>query len=90
MADRDGNGLIEIDSLINLHNMRYNLEGTSYKTGTASPATSIADGRHRRRRLRDAARPRHLFGDLKLNDCPPAPGGNRNGGDEGNGSKKTV
>ena len=32
IADSDGDGLIEIDSLLMLHNMRYNLAGTSYKT----------------------------------------------------------
>ena len=31
-ADVDGNGLIEIYNLLDLHNMRYNLAGTSYKT----------------------------------------------------------
>ena len=31
-VDLDGNGLIEIYSLFDLDNMRYNLEGTSYKT----------------------------------------------------------
>ena len=31
-VDDDGNGLIEIDSLEKLHNIRYNLIGTSYKT----------------------------------------------------------
>ena len=36
MADRDGNGLIEIDSLLMLHNMRHNLEGTSYKASADS------------------------------------------------------
>ena len=35
-ADRDENGLIEIDSLLMLHNMRHDLAGTSYKTSTAS------------------------------------------------------
>ena len=35
-ADRDGDGLIEIDSLLMLHNMRHNLEGTSYKTSASS------------------------------------------------------
>ena len=35
-ADRDGNGLIEIDSLLMLHNMRYNLAGVGYKTSTSS------------------------------------------------------
>ena len=32
IADVDGNGLIEIDSLLKLHNMRYDLAGVSYKT----------------------------------------------------------
>ena len=31
-VDSDHDGLIEIDSLLMLHNMRYNLAGTSYKT----------------------------------------------------------
>ena len=35
-ADRDGDGLIEIDSLLMLHNMRHNLTGTSYKTSASS------------------------------------------------------
>ena len=39
-ADRDSNGLIEIDSLLMLHNMRYNLAGTSYKTSTNSVGDS--------------------------------------------------
>ena len=39
-ADRDGNGLIEIDGLLMLHNMRHNLAGTSYKTSTASVGDS--------------------------------------------------
>ena len=40
LADRDGNGLIEIDDLGMLHNMRYNLAGTGYKTSTASVGDS--------------------------------------------------
>ena len=40
VVDRDGNGLIEIDSLLMLHNMRHNLAGTSYKTSTASVGNS--------------------------------------------------
>ena len=39
-ADRDGNGLIEIYSLINLHSMRYNLAGTSYKSSAESAGNS--------------------------------------------------
>ena len=39
-ADVDGNGLIEIYNLLDLHNMRYDLAGTSYKTGTASVGNS--------------------------------------------------
>ena len=39
-ADADGNGLIEIYSLLDLHNMRYDLAGTSYKTNTASVGNS--------------------------------------------------
>ena len=34
-VDRDGNGLIELYTLTQLHNMRYNLSGSSYKTSTA-------------------------------------------------------
>ena len=40
MADRDGNGLIEIDSLLMLHNMRHNLAGTSYKASADSAGNS--------------------------------------------------
>ena len=36
VADSDGNGLIEIDSLLRLHNMRHNLAGTSYRTSATS------------------------------------------------------
>ena len=39
-ADADRNGLIEIYSLLDLHNMRYDLAGTSYKTSTASVGNS--------------------------------------------------
>ena len=39
-ADRDGDGLIEIDNLTMLHNVRYNLAGTSYKTSTTSVGNS--------------------------------------------------
>ena len=39
-ADNDGDGLIEIYSLIDLHNMRHNLAGTSYSTSTASVGSS--------------------------------------------------
>ncbi len=39
-ADRDGDGLIELYSLTDLHNMRYDLAGTSYSTGTASAGDS--------------------------------------------------
>ena len=34
-ADNDGDGLIEITNAAELYNIRYNLEGTSYKTGGA-------------------------------------------------------
>ena len=37
-ADGDGDGLIDIDSLTRLHNMRHNLAGTSYR------ASATADG----------------------------------------------
>ena len=39
-VDQDGNGLIEIDSLTMLHNMRYNLAGTSYKESASAPAAA--------------------------------------------------
>jgi len=42
IADIDGDGLIEIDTLTMLHNMRYNLAGTSYKT--SADATGITFG----------------------------------------------
>ena len=41
IADADGNGLIEIDSLTMLHNMRHNLAGTSYRTSAGSPGSSL-------------------------------------------------
>ena len=40
-ADIDSNGLIEIDSLTQLHNMRYNLKGTSYKTDSSDIGSTI-------------------------------------------------
>ena len=40
LIDADGNGLIEIYSLLYLHNMRYNLAGTSYRTGAVSVGNS--------------------------------------------------
>ena len=39
-VDLDNDGLIEISSLTGLHNMRYDLAGTSYKTSTASVGNS--------------------------------------------------
>ena len=39
-ADADGNGLIEIRDLTMLHNMRYNLAGTSYQSGTIATANN--------------------------------------------------
>ena len=39
-ADDDGNGLIEIYNLMDLHNMRHNLAGTSYKTGADAAGDS--------------------------------------------------
>ena len=41
VVDRDGDGLIEIDSLLILHNMRHNLAGTSYKASAASVGNSF-------------------------------------------------
>ena len=43
-ADVDGNGLIEIYSLADLDNMRYNLAGTSYKTGTSTVSVGSSSG----------------------------------------------
>ena len=43
-ADRDSNGLIEIDSLLMLHNMRYNLSGTSYKTTSTETVMGNSSG----------------------------------------------
>ena len=40
-VDRDGDGLIEIDSLLMLHNMRHNLAGTSYKASAESVGNSF-------------------------------------------------
>ena len=40
-VDRDGNGLIEINDLTELHNMRHNLAGTSYKSGAAAVDNSL-------------------------------------------------
>ena len=39
-VDHDGNGLIEIDSLTMLHNMRHNLAGTSYKESADAPSAA--------------------------------------------------
>ena len=39
-ADNNGDGLIEIYSLAELHNMRYDLAGTSYKSGAAAVGNS--------------------------------------------------
>ena len=44
-ADADGNGLIEISTLAELNNVRYNLAGTSYRAGPgATPNTSGCPG----------------------------------------------
>ena len=40
-VDRNDNGLIEIDSLLDLHNMRHNLAGTSYKASATSEGNSF-------------------------------------------------
>ncbi len=42
-ADSDGDGLIEIHNLTELHNIRYNLAGTSYKT-SATQTTGNSNG----------------------------------------------
>ena len=41
LADRDGDGLIEVDSLTKLHNMRHNLAGTSYKSSATSVGNTL-------------------------------------------------
>ena len=40
-VDRDGNGLIELYTLTQLHNMRYNLSGSSYKTSAADTGSAL-------------------------------------------------
>ena len=40
-VDRDANGLIELYTLTQLHNMRYNLNGDSYKTSTADTGSTV-------------------------------------------------
>ena len=40
-VDCDGDGLIEINSLTKLHNMRYNLDATSYKTSDSDTGVTI-------------------------------------------------
>ena len=39
-VDHDGNGLIDIDSLMMLHNMRHNLTGTSYRESADAPGAA--------------------------------------------------
>ena len=39
-VDKDGNGLIEINSIEDLNNIRYNLAGTSWKTSQTDPGKS--------------------------------------------------
>ena len=39
-VDRNGNGLIEISTLTQLHNIRYNLKGTSYKTDDSDASST--------------------------------------------------
>ena len=43
-VDVDDDGLIEIYSLLDLHNMRYNLAGTSYKTTDTTGVAGNSDG----------------------------------------------
>ena len=40
-VDRDANGLIELYTLRQLHNMRYNLSGSSYKTSSTARAAAV-------------------------------------------------
>ena len=41
VVDSNGNGLIEISTLTQLHNIRYNLKGTSYKTDDSDASITI-------------------------------------------------
>ena len=41
LADLDGDGLIDVDSLIMLHNMRHNLAGTSYRSSATSVGSAL-------------------------------------------------
>ena len=43
-VDNDGNGLIEIWSLTDLHNMRYSLAGTSYRTTSTASVVGDSEG----------------------------------------------
>ena len=40
-VDRDANGLIELYTLTQLHNMRYNLSGSSYKTSSTDTGSAL-------------------------------------------------
>ena len=41
LADGDGDGLIDIDSLFRLDNMRHNLAGTSYRSSATSFGSTL-------------------------------------------------
>ena len=41
LADLDGDGLIDVDSLLMLHNMRHNLAGTSYRGSATSVGSAL-------------------------------------------------
>ena len=41
LVDRDANGLIELYTLRQLHNMRYSLDGSRYKTSTADTGSTV-------------------------------------------------
>ena len=43
-VDRNDNGLIEIDSLLDLHNMRHNLAGTSYRASDSTTSVGNSFG----------------------------------------------
>ena len=41
VADADGNGLIEIGTLMELNNIRYNLDGSSYRAGLGTTPSTV-------------------------------------------------
>ena len=67
-ADSDGDGLIDINTLEDLNNIRHNLLGTSYKTSASDPGNTTGcpeDGCHGYELMRDLdfANPESYAGD---------------------------